>query len=151
MSLRRGLPEDVRDLARLDPEAIERVREEARPAPRDAEELHDVLLGLVLLRPVAAWEAWFDALALARRAARVETSAGVLWFAVIGLSNGLAVIAMYAALNRGSVTLVSPLVATYPLITLLLSAALLRSVRVGLKLVLGVAGTVAGVGLLMAG
>lgn len=77
--------------------------------------------------------------------------AGVLWFAVIGLSNGLAVIAMYAALNRGSVTLVSPLVATYPLITLLLSAALLRSVRVGLKLVLGVAGTVAGVGLLMAG
>src|SRR5258705_13351398 len=44
VALRRGLPADARDLARLDPEAIARVRDEARLAPRDAEELHDALL-----------------------------------------------------------------------------------------------------------
>src|SRR4029077_14397271 len=44
VALRRGLPETARDLGRLDPEAIARVREEAQPDPRDAEELHDALL-----------------------------------------------------------------------------------------------------------
>jgi ATP-dependent Lhr-like helicase len=47
VSLRRTLPETQRDLAALDPDAIARVVAEARPAPRDADELHDVLLGLV--------------------------------------------------------------------------------------------------------
>ncbi len=41
VALRRGLPETARDLGALDPDAIARVREEARPHPRDAEELHD--------------------------------------------------------------------------------------------------------------
>jgi len=58
---------------------------------------------------------------------------------------------MYVALNRGSVTLVSPLVAAYPLITLLLSSVLLRSVRIDLKLALRVAETVAGVTFLLSG
>src|SRR5207244_3652575 len=40
--LRRGLPVEQRDLARLDPDAIERVREEVSPEPRDADELHDL-------------------------------------------------------------------------------------------------------------
>jgi ATP-dependent Lhr-like helicase len=41
VALRRGLPESARDLGQLDSEAVARVREEARPDPRDAEELHD--------------------------------------------------------------------------------------------------------------
>jgi ATP-dependent Lhr-like helicase len=79
--LRRGLPETARDLGRLDPEAIARVREEAAPAPRDAEELHDALLSLVLARPRAAWEPWLAELARDGRAARVSTAAGGFWCA----------------------------------------------------------------------
>jgi len=79
--LRRGLPETARDLGRLDPEAIARVREEAAPAPRDAEELHDTLLLLVASRPRAEWEAGFAELVRAGRAARVTTREGALWCA----------------------------------------------------------------------
>ena len=46
---RRSLPEQQRDLGRLDADAIERVREEAAPPVRDAEELHDLLLSLTAL------------------------------------------------------------------------------------------------------
>ena len=46
---RRSLPEQQRDLGQLDIDAIERVREEATPPVRDAEELHDLLLSLVSL------------------------------------------------------------------------------------------------------
>src|SRR5262249_17819855 len=59
VALRRGLPETARDLGRLDPEAISRVRDEARLDPRDAEEVHDALLGLGVLRPEPGWTAWF--------------------------------------------------------------------------------------------
>ena len=81
VALRRGLPETARDLGQLDPDAIARVREEARPDCRDAEELHDLLLELVVLRPVPAYEPWFRALAEARRAARIATDSGPLWLA----------------------------------------------------------------------
>ena len=46
---RRSLPEHQRDLGKLDADAIERVRDEAAPPVRDAEELHDLLLSLVAL------------------------------------------------------------------------------------------------------
>jgi ATP-dependent Lhr-like helicase len=79
--VRRGLPERGRDLARLDPGAVERVRAEARLDPRDAEELHEALLDTVVLRPDPAWASWFEALAAAGRAARVDPPAGPLWLA----------------------------------------------------------------------
>ena len=81
VAMRRGLPETARDLGQLDPEAIARVREEARPDCRDAEELHDLLLDLVVVRPEPAYAAWHRELTDAGRAARVETTAGVLWLA----------------------------------------------------------------------
>jgi ATP-dependent helicase Lhr and Lhr-like helicase len=81
VALRRGLPATARDLGRLDPEAVARVREEARPDPRDAEELHDTLLELVVLRPEPAFASWFEALATDGRAARVLTASGPLWLA----------------------------------------------------------------------
>jgi ATP-dependent Lhr-like helicase len=49
VTLRRALPDDARDLGRLDPQAIRSAREDAWPRARDADELHDALLGLVLL------------------------------------------------------------------------------------------------------
>jgi len=96
ITLRRTLPEHARDLGALDPEAIERVREEAWPQPRDAEEVHDALLGFVALRPEDAiqWSSWFDELVVSRRAAAAETSDGVrLWTAA---ENARLVEALYA-------------------------------------------------------
>jgi ATP-dependent Lhr-like helicase len=72
VQLRRGLPVEARDLGRLDPEAIERVRTEAAPDVRDADELHDLLLSTVVLRPVAEWTEWFTALRAAGRATLVH-------------------------------------------------------------------------------
>jgi len=40
----------------------------------------------------------------------------------VGFCNGMRLLAMYAALNLGAVSVVSPLAATYPLFTLALSA-----------------------------
>ena len=74
---------------------------------------------------------------------------GALWFATIGLCNGSAVLSMYAALGRGPVTLVSPLIATFPLVTLLLSFQFLKRERVDGRLVAAVAITVGGVALLL--
>jgi ATP-dependent helicase Lhr and Lhr-like helicase len=81
VTLRRGLPANARDLARLDDDAVARVREQAALAPRDAEELHDALLSLVVLRPEEPWRAWFAELAAAGRASEVATASGAFWVA----------------------------------------------------------------------
>jgi len=70
---------------------------------------------------------------------------GVLWFVSVGACNGVGILAMYAALARGQVSVVSPLVATYPLFTLALSALFLRQEKFGPRVLAGVALTVAGV------
>ena len=70
---------------------------------------------------------------------------GILWFMAVGICNGLGVLAMYAALNGGRVSVVSPLVATYPLFTLALSALVLREEKFAPRVLLGAALTVAGV------
>jgi ATP-dependent Lhr-like helicase len=82
VQLRRGLPVEARDLAHLDPDAIERVREEVRPDPRDADELHDLLMTVVGLRPVEDWRPWFDELVEEGRAVTVSAPDAVLWCAV---------------------------------------------------------------------
>ncbi|MBV9377658.1 MAG: DMT family transporter [Alphaproteobacteria bacterium] len=74
---------------------------------------------------------------------------GALWFAVVGLCNGLAVLAMYTALKYGPVVLVSPIIAGYPLVTLLLSRAFLAKQDVGPQLIAGVTAAVGGVVLLL--
>ena len=81
VALRRGLPETAKDLGQLDAAAVARVREEARLEPRDAEELHDALVELVVLRPVEALASWFESLVADGRAARVHTPDGVRWLA----------------------------------------------------------------------
>ena len=80
--LRRGLPVQARELGRLDPEAIARVFEQARPQPRDPEELHDVLLGLGVMRPETEWEAFFAVLDAQARVCRIESETDVLWCAL---------------------------------------------------------------------
>ncbi len=78
-------PSDVRDLGRLDPEAIALVRAEAWPMVRDAEELHDTLLsvGAMPESECREWREYFDELAEAGRVVRREVRDGpVLWIAV---------------------------------------------------------------------
>src|SRR5206468_3005185 len=83
VQLRRGLPVEARDLGRLDPDAIQRVRDEVQPDPRDADELHDLLMTVCGLRPNEEWRSWFDELIEERRAVTVRPGPQVdLWCAV---------------------------------------------------------------------
>ena len=82
VSLRRGLPARAGELGRLDPAAVDRVAAQVRPDPRDPDELHDLLMTVVALRPAQEWQPWFGALVRDRRAAAVHGPAGALWCAV---------------------------------------------------------------------
>ena len=81
ITLRRGLPVEARDLAALDPDAIARVRAEAAPDPRDNDELHDLLVSLVVTRAVPAWAGWFDELVERGRALTVTKDGEDFWCA----------------------------------------------------------------------
>jgi ATP-dependent Lhr-like helicase len=75
---RYGEADNAGDLGRLDEAAIDAVREEAWPRPRDADEMHEALqsLGLVDAADVASnpgWQPWLDALAAAGRAGRLDS------------------------------------------------------------------------------
>jgi drug/metabolite transporter (DMT)-like permease len=76
---------------------------------------------------------------------------GRLWFAANGICNGVGTLLLYAALGAGPVTLVAPIYATYPLMTVALSAIVLTHVRITMKLVVGTVLAVAGVVLILAG
>ena len=83
VTLRRGLPVDARDLGALDPDAVARVRGEAAPDLRDRDELHDLLLSLVVCRPLPEAAEWFAQLVAGQRAATLTTDDGrTLWWAV---------------------------------------------------------------------
>ena len=74
---------------------------------------------------------------------------GWAWFVPVGWLNGAALLAIYAALARGPVAVVAPLVACYPLATLGFGRLLLGSGGLTPAVGLGVAVTVAGVVLLL--
>jgi ATP-dependent helicase Lhr and Lhr-like helicase len=85
--LRRVLPETSGDLGRLDPEAIRAAAEDAWPAVRDPEELHDLLIGVGLFpetemrRLPAESGRWLESLAQSGRALRVAPSGIAYWLA----------------------------------------------------------------------
>jgi ATP-dependent Lhr-like helicase len=85
VAMRRTLTIDgLRDLGRLDPEAIAQVKTDAWPLVRDADELHDVLLsqGGLPEEEGTPWVKFFDELRSSGRATRVETGTGpALWVA----------------------------------------------------------------------
>ena len=78
------------------------------------------------------------------RGARISRK-GVFWFMAVGLLNGSAVLLMYYALNIVSVSVVSPIVATYPLFTMLFSAMFLKTETLSPKAVTGVILAICGV------
>jgi drug/metabolite transporter (DMT)-like permease len=76
---------------------------------------------------------------------------GRLWFAVTGICNGIGTLLLYAAVGAGPVTLVAPLIATYPLVTMGVGALVLANVRITARLVVGSVLAVCGVVLILIG
>ncbi len=81
VQMRRTLGVDAANLGALDPAAIAQVREESWPVVRDAEELHDALLTLMVLPAEPEWEHWFEELTAMRRATAIKAGARTLWVA----------------------------------------------------------------------
>jgi ATP-dependent Lhr-like helicase len=66
----------------LDPAAIAEVAETSWPLVRDADELHDALLTLIVVPPADEWRPWYEELVAARRATTMVAGAGTpLWVA----------------------------------------------------------------------
>ncbi|MCC8957549.1 EamA family transporter [Bradyrhizobium sp. Pear77] len=74
---------------------------------------------------------------------------GRFWFALTGISNGLSALSLFAAVRNGPITLVAPLAAIYPLVTVALSAMMLKHVEITARIVAGTLLTVAGVALVL--
>ena len=68
VQMRRTIGPDNAGVGALDPAAIAEVAAESFPVARDAEELHDALLTLVVVPPVREWEEFFRTLRESRRA-----------------------------------------------------------------------------------
>ena len=77
--------------------------------------------------------------------------AGLFWFAMTGISNGLSALSLFAAVRHGPITLVAPLAAIYPLVTVALSAMVLKHIAITPRIVAGTALTVPGVALVLIG
>jgi ATP-dependent Lhr-like helicase len=75
VKMRRGLPVEERDLTSLAEDAIAKVREQATPAPRDRDELHDLLLGAGIWRADPRWSEFFRELEAMGRVLSFEVSA----------------------------------------------------------------------------
>lgn len=76
-------PETAADMGKLDQAAIDRVREEVWPEPRNADELHDALVELGFLTETegAGWQEFFAELNADRRAAVLTNGSTKLWVA----------------------------------------------------------------------
>ncbi len=98
--LRRALPERADELGKLNPEAIRSATEDAWPPVRDAEELHDALIGWILFPDEALGRLpeeaphWMDSLVQDGRALRFKANGRRYWAATevrnsIPLADGL--------------------------------------------------------------
>jgi len=76
---------------------------------------------------------------------------GVLWFLAVGFANGSATFLLYAALGLGSITVVAPLVALFPLMGVVMSWIFLRGEQLHAIGLLGILVSVGGVILLLLG
>jgi ATP-dependent Lhr-like helicase len=76
VQMRRTIRDDMDGAGILDAAVIAEVAEESWPVVRDADELHDALMTLVVLPPVPQWRAWFEELAAQKRVTTLQLSTG---------------------------------------------------------------------------
>ncbi|WP_319825313.1 DMT family transporter [Thalassovita sp.] len=88
---------------------------------------------------------------LLRRRASPPDRKARRWFMAVGVANGLALLTLYAALARGSVTVVAPIVASYPLITMGLAWLLHGREPLSPRTIAGMGISVLGVSLVLLG
>jgi ATP-dependent helicase Lhr and Lhr-like helicase len=81
VQMRRTIGPDANGVAALDPAAIAEVASESWPAVRDAEELHDALLTLVVTAPAVEWEEFFRTLRESGRATVLSAGGANFWVA----------------------------------------------------------------------
>src|SRR5687767_3320433 len=81
VQMRRTIGADNAGVGALDPAAIADVAAESFPVARDAEELHDALLTLVVVPPVREWEEFFRTLRESRRATVLSAGGAHFWVA----------------------------------------------------------------------
>jgi drug/metabolite transporter (DMT)-like permease len=82
---------------------------------------------------------------LARTGVNTPTAMSWVWFIATGVLNGGAVLLMYSALRAAPVSFVAPIIATYPLVTVLLSALLIKDERIDASRLIGSALVIASV------
>jgi uncharacterized membrane protein len=76
---------------------------------------------------------------------------GRAWFALTGVCNGIGTMLMYVAIGAGRVSVVVPIVAAYPMVTVGLNMLVFGRSQGALRLAAGAALTVAGVALILMG
>ena len=106
-----------------------------------------VIRGAVQPAIKTALAVWPEPLA----AAAIGYSLSTVVFLAVGLFNGTATFLLYAALGLGSIALVAPLVALFPLMAVVMSYLLLRDERLHAVGLLGILVSVAGVIFLLIG
>ncbi|OWU86025.1 hypothetical protein ATO6_03920 [Oceanicola sp. 22II-s10i] len=74
----------------------------------------------------------------------------LLWYSLTGLCNGLSVVFLYAALSNGPVTVVAPLLATYPLFVMGLNRLIHQDRTLTRTSFIGITVSVAGIALVLA-
>ena len=79
--LRRGLAVDLASIGALDPAAVEQVHAEIAPVPATADDLHDLLASVVVLRADDGWRPLWTELVERGRATAVASEQGELWCA----------------------------------------------------------------------
>lgn len=81
VQMRRTIGPDAAGVGALDPAAIAEVAAESFPTARDAEELHDALLTLIVAPPASEWEEYFRTLRESGRATVLSAGGANFWVA----------------------------------------------------------------------
>src|SRR5262249_55953673 len=109
---------DLSAIGALEPEAIERVRDEVTPEPTTADDLHDLLSSLVLMRTRDAWRPLWSELTERGRGQVLEHRGEELWCTTerraeaegaLGGGEAAVAVALRGQLEIRGVTTVAPL------------------------------------------
>ena len=79
VQMRRTIRDDLDGTGILDAAVIAEVAEESWPVVRDADELHDALLTLIVVPPVSEWNVWFAELVAQKRATILAVNGTQYW------------------------------------------------------------------------